>query len=786
MSDKQEHKFSVTYLYRYDTAMHMCNVKVGKADEPAGWNFESSGCNTLEEYAMKVADRRVQQQDATSSAYPLRTFSATIAPEGFTGLQLEVNRQDRSDEMGDTARVDKPREWYKKAHLLPEGLDPRNLTDVQTLQWEKDVIQHFAEMDKELTGASCKPTAKPRFYQQKIINDTVGAWGKGARVIGWEICPRGGKTLSSMFTMLEFRKFGVQYVVLPAHALSSHQSFINELNDWSNFDDVVIVKYDDPNFTKKIEQNKDKFLLITVSTHTINKSRYNAVAKLDVDRKLAVIDEADLGAHTDKSMEVIKGLNCGGEIIMTGTALERAVLNRKVDFVTRLPYKEMLLIKHNTHPDLKYLDERKRREAVASCQSVPDVNFVKLNYIEAAVAQADTSDDFQISWSKILGGGRGNKNAIKRHAAIHTTLVNAMFKSKWVMDEHASMSLENPRVVFGFGAFGTNQDCIDCKDLYQSVLGDSWVVKHINSTSMKNATAEKIIEGVIKRAKKQGKKVLLLSKNMASRSFTIPEIDTVLLMFDHGSAPSIAQKLSRGGSGGDDYDGNPKNSFNVVHLGFDRNRVELDPIDKFIIAESQTKGNNVASNMREYLGTRGLNILEGNLHGQVPLAYDAYTEHLLSSSDLSNHVSAFSNITALNFTELSKGLLNPKKVKAAAADSDEAPVDIKDANASIEINCKEEEAKSKKAKSLEDQTKETVNHFLNNIGALAKFEIESDSIIGALNNIKGTLTAHEAERYYGLSVDTMINVVTDPHFACDILNHVFKQFRKNQSIARVL
>jgi predicted HAD superfamily phosphohydrolase YqeG len=82
-------------------------------------------------------------------------------------------------------------------------------------------------------------------------------------------------------------------------------------------------------------------------------------------------------------------------------------------------------------------------------------------------------------------------------------------------------------------------------NLIQESLGSQYIVKLINGDETTNRKAENEAKRVVKQAKREKKKVVLVSNDMASRSFSVSEIDTVFLFFDRGSYASITQKISR-------------------------------------------------------------------------------------------------------------------------------------------------------------------------------------------------------------------------------------------------
>jgi hypothetical protein len=81
--------------------------------------------------------------------------------------------------------------------------------------------------------------------------------------------------------------------------------------------------------------------------------------------------------------------------------------------------------------------------------------------------------------------------------------------------------------------------------ILSGILTD-WDVKVVNGGHTSNAKAEADVKQWIEIAKDQGKRgVWLLSTNMATRSFSVSDINVVLLAYDAGDSAATVQKISR-------------------------------------------------------------------------------------------------------------------------------------------------------------------------------------------------------------------------------------------------
>lgn len=120
--------------------------------------------------------------------------------------------------------------------------------------------------------------------------------------------------------------------------------------------------------------------------------------------------------------------------------------------------------------------------------------------------------------------------------------------------------------------------------------------------------------------KREGKKVVFISKDMGSRSFSVSEIDTVILMFDRGSYATISQKVSRVLTG-KTYYGDKKIHGNVISLSLDPNREQVNPIDEYLVYEGEkVQVNELSDGIHRVL--RSVNIFVNDKGMMEPIVSD--------------------------------------------------------------------------------------------------------------------------------------------------------------------
>jgi hypothetical protein len=125
--------------------------------------------------------------------------------------------------------------------------------------------------------------------------------------------------------------------------------------------------------------------------------------------------------------------------------------------------------------------------------------------------------------------------------------------------------------------------------ILSGVLTD-WDVRVVNGNHTSNAAAETEVKSWIEIAKDNGKRgVWLLSSNMATRSFSVPDINVVVLAYDAGDSAATVQKISRALTPGGD-----KTTGHIVSLSLVPGRddktdaIVLEAAEK--VAEAQEVG----------------------------------------------------------------------------------------------------------------------------------------------------------------------------------------------------
>ena len=198
----------------------------------------------------------------------------------------------------------------------------------------------------------------PRFYQEYIkmvFEYKLNKIQEGKNEFALELAPRFGKTLWTLDLMKTlFNDYNYKVALLPAFVLTALSSFEKEFYQFKGFNEsmVFVRKGDDVDEVMDKYYGK-KLIILPISLHTEDyKTKYGFINQLEMSDKVSFIDEADFGCHRDNSQNFIKYLNCGLDVYMTGTAIERVVspLDNVGDNVIRWSYTDMLMVQNGEHP----------------------------------------------------------------------------------------------------------------------------------------------------------------------------------------------------------------------------------------------------------------------------------------------------------------------------------------------------------------------------------------------------------------------------------------------------
>jgi len=386
------------------------------------------------------------------------------------------------------------------------------------------------------------------------------------------------------------------------------------------------------------------------------------------------------------------------KVITSGTGIEKAsrsLINQTISDIISVSYTEMLLSKsgNSKYFNDEYIDEldpvknKRVLEFLKSIQSdkenwtsslryAPGINFFKLVLPEKHrdLIHSELQDEDLTGWSKILSDVNKNRNIIK-------SIINGLWGVAGMKDSVLNtLAISNaiqrdPKVVQFFVGTPTNVELGKLSDIFRSCFPNQIIRTLSGSDDATNSSSEGLVKSDIAKCREEGKEgVIIISKDMGSRSFSVSETDAVVLMYDNGSVSSLIQKISRAMTGGLDYNGNEKTEGNVISLSLDPNRV--DAVDIYMVEEAQknkTKSESFVSVVKRIRASVNIFALDDNGDRVSLLDKDDYYSELIEKFSFERLKNSQINIIPLisdedlrnsildiNSSELSK---QDKKVK---------------------------------------------------------------------------------------------------------------------------
>jgi hypothetical protein len=380
------------------------------------------------------------------------------------------------------------------------------------------------------------------------------------------------------------------------------------------------------------------------------------------------------------------------KILTSGTAIDKAakpLIGSHISKLASVSYTECLMVKHGhssyfNEEYLEQLDKEKDKHlikclsrwtpgsAAKSLSYLPNINFFKLvlpkkhrDMIHSLLEDYDLT-----GWSKMLAD-------VSKNSAILKLIIQGLWGRAPIKDDIINtLNISNaigkqPKVLHFFVGCQTNKEMNKLADIFKNVLGDNTIIRVLSGNNgATNKTSEDIVKADIKQCGEENKDgVVIISREMGSRSFSISEIDAVVLMYDNGSVSSLVQKTSRSLTGGLDFYGNPKKEGNIISMALDPNRV--DSVDLFLLEESlknKQKDESFNSVIRRIRKSVNIFVIDDNGDKHELLQNDEYYSEFIDKFNYNKLKNSQINlIPALSNKELLEELLNVKNSNTAKA-----------------------------------------------------------------------------------------------------------------------
>jgi len=389
-------------------------------------------------------------------------------------------------------------------------------------------------------------------------------------------------------------------------------------------------------------------------------------------------------------------------------------------------------------------------------------------------------EEYRTDWSKLLKSVKTSKNVL-------SNLIKGLFgvyggKLTYIMDlDTNSMNVEKD-VTMVFASTPDKKQQSSLVDLFREVLGPQYIVELINSDETSNREVEDQAKKTIAYAKETGKKVVFVSKDMASRSFSISEIDTVILMFDRGSYSTITQKVSRVLTPGITYKGEPKTHGNIISLSLDPNREDVSPIDEYIVYESEkVQVNDLNNGIQRVL--KSMDIFT-NENGDIePIEVDVYADRLINSSTLIKLGCETSKVDKIiidsNLVNMLLGVEVPDAVKEKLMGSDSSKVKrTKD-----EPQTKEEKELNRKIEDIRMKVKKVLDNIVENAVEISEINnCESDDMIETLTMINNKGFCSEVIHEVGIDCEMVKQIIMMGGLSYKLLNTIISSYNREKVV----
>ena len=291
---------------------------------------------------------------------------------------------------------------------------------------------------------------------------------------------------------------------------------------------------------------------------------------------------------------------------------------------------------------------------------VPDIELYQMD-LSGAVAQAIAANELEDEEMKLLPSwGKFTAHPVKSQGFFVRTL-EAVFLGKHGLDSlNADLQTQQwtgrvkPRVAMMFVPANTRQEALEAigniarqaLPAYRIVcLGGSIT---IDGVRCRNANAELLVREQVEKAHKLRQSTLVISAQLAQRSFSIPEITELYLAYDAGAAGATIQKMSRVLTPGvQDKVGR------IISLSFDPNRD--DKFDTMVLETAlnlrgRSEKKSVVEAMKTVLKT--INIFSCTEQGAVRVSIDTYLEQIMERKCISRVIGKVADLGLLTMDEI--------------------------------------------------------------------------------------------------------------------------------------
>jgi hypothetical protein len=408
-------------------------------------------------------------------------------------------------------------------------------------------------------------------WQLEALDQIFSFLGEGKKKIMAELAARFGKTLLYLSMLLIVKQ---KVMVVGTYYLTALSSFKKEVSLYNEFSNMVVLDLGSETFQTDFNYNlsQDKKIVV-LSSLCGDKENDTAIRNQNARfietfaDKITVIDEADYGAHTPSCVPFVNRIGHGAPVILTtGTNTERARGDHEnLDAFLRITYLDQIM-KAGTIAKIMNPVVRGIKRAFEFEKNLAKIRFYRYDW-SRFVSVLDGGDvELNPSFAKVI------KDVQKSHgfwSGLYQSLIGE--NSDVDANDYSLFNClegDSPKSVAQF--LPSNMTKTQMKKLGKianAVLSPFYDVYVINGDEVDGKNAEQFVKDKIRIAEMNGRHVWIIATQMCQRSFSIPEINVVLLTYDNGDLGATIQKMSRALTAGDE-----EKIGHIISLSIDGNR----------------------------------------------------------------------------------------------------------------------------------------------------------------------------------------------------------------------
>lgn len=448
--------------------------------------------------------------------------------------------------------------------VLDENLTAKEWAIFKDNNPEDIILDYLSKIENGLSKKDLELTC----WQLEALDQLLSLIDEDKKKIMAELAARFGKTLTYLALL---NCVDQQVMVIGSYYLTALASFKKEIALYNEFANFEILDLDDNNFEQSVNTflKQGKKIVVIASlcgdkerNETLRNQNAEFVSKLS--SKITVIDEADYGAHTDNCAPFVNKIGQSGPIILTtGTNSERASNNHEVDAFFKVTYLDMQMKALSNNMILRNHILKQYKRAVEFEKNLAKVEFYRFDWSRFASVLADKNTELNPSFTKCSAD-------VLKNNAFWTGLYKTM------IGVHSDIDLNYYSL---FGCLNGNSESViqfvsmsnaqlkNLEKIARSTLSQFYDVHAICGDDIQGKEAEQFVKDKIIVAKQNNKKVWIIASQMCQRSFSIADINVVLLSYDNGDLGATMQKISRALT-----NGNREKTGYVISLSIDGNR----------------------------------------------------------------------------------------------------------------------------------------------------------------------------------------------------------------------